>query len=56
MEQKDNQYKELNDKAHHNLKKVFKSYTIAEKLKVLEIAEKIPIILLRKIWELTERI
>ena len=40
MEPKDNQYKELNDKAHHNLKKVFKSYTIAEKLKVLEIAEK----------------
>ena len=30
----------MNDKPQNNLKKVFKSYTLAEKLKVLEIAEK----------------
>ena len=41
MEPKDNQNKELNDKSHNNLKKVFKLYTIVEKLKALEIAEKI---------------
>ena len=30
MEPKDNQNKELNDKSNNNLKKIFKSYTIAE--------------------------
>ena len=40
MEPKDNQNKELNDKSNNNLKKIFKSYTIAEKLKAIEIAEK----------------
>ena len=56
MEPKDNQNKDLNDKPQNSLKKVFKSYTLAEKLKVLEIAEKNSDHFVEETFGITERI